>query len=405
MPQREQGQQRRILQIYHAGDYVGGATRSTTTLVLALAKSEEYDVVAVVPTSKDKTVLRELQENGIATYEMHVPWAVDFPTSHSLYARFRTFCKRRINFLYGRHAERKISKIIKAHDIDIVHISDAVIDCGFTAAHTLGKPVVWHMREYVEKDHGLIYIDKDDLFKKYSMSTVLVFVSESLKTYYAKMLSGPCMAVVYNGIAPFEEIALSSPQIVSKDGDMRIIFKGGLSKKKGIEDVIGAAQALLESGFDRFEIDVYGSLFDWDADSFAARMRDLGLEDRVRYKGWQEFTLASMRDYDVSLTCSVSEAFGRVTAEAMAAGILVIGANAGATKELLEGERGLLYQPGVPEDLAANIISSSQTSEECDRCRFNAHEFAAANFSIETYVESVKRIYERISINMENSLR
>ncbi len=54
--------------------------------------------------------------------------------------------------------------------------------------------------------------------------------------------------------------------------------------------------------------------------------------------------------------CSQSEAFGRVTVEAMMSGCLVIGANSGGTMELVsDNETGLLYTSGDYSDLAAKI--------------------------------------------------
>jgi glycosyltransferase involved in cell wall biosynthesis len=50
------------------------------------------------------------------------------------------------------------------------------------------------------------------------------------------------------------------------------------------------------------------------------------------------------------------EAFGRVTVEAMRAGVPVIGTDAGGTPELVaDGATGLLYRPGDAGALAAAI--------------------------------------------------
>ena len=48
---------------------------------------------------------------------------------------------------------------------------------------------------------------------------------------------------------------------------------------------------------------------------------------------------------DIALVASCSEAFGRVTVEAMLAGMLVIGADVAGTSELIcDGVNGILYE-------------------------------------------------------------
>ncbi len=58
----------------------------------------------------------------------------------------------------------------------------------------------------------------------------------------------------------------------------------------------------------------------------------------------------------VALMCSHSEAFGRVTVEAIKFGLPVIGANSDGTRELIrEGWNGLLYPRGQLAELADRI--------------------------------------------------
>lgn len=59
---------------------------------------------------------------------------------------------------------------------------------------------------------------------------------------------------------------------------------------------------------------------------------------------------------DLELICSRSEAFGRVTIEAMLHSIPVIGANSGGTPELIiDKENGLLFQYGDIDELVDKI--------------------------------------------------
>ena len=56
--------------------------------------------------------------------------------------------------------------------------------------------------------------------------------------------------------------------------------------------------------------------------------------------------------------CSECEAFGRVTVEAMRAGLPVCGTNAGGTPEIIDpGVNGLLSPAGDANALAANLMA------------------------------------------------
>jgi glycosyltransferase involved in cell wall biosynthesis len=74
------------------------------------------------------------------------------------------------------------------------------------------------------------------------------------------------------------------------------------------------------------------------------------------------------READIVLVCSIFESFGRVTAEAMLASKPLIGANSGATPELIkDGTSGFLYEPGNYRELAEKIeyfIQNKQAVQE-----------------------------------------
>ncbi|MFM9745581.1 glycosyltransferase, partial [Streptomyces brasiliscabiei] len=70
-----------------------------------------------------------------------------------------------------------------------------------------------------------------------------------------------------------------------------------------------------------------------------------GIESEVKLWGFSKNTEEFYQNNDVFIMGSVSEAFGRVTVEAMMNGMLVIGRNAGGTPEILDdGKFGLLFQ-------------------------------------------------------------
>jgi glycosyltransferase involved in cell wall biosynthesis len=90
--------------------------------------------------------------------------------------------------------------------------------------------------------------------------------------------------------------------------------------------------------------------------------------------------------------CSVSEAMGRVTAEAMAACRPVIGHDRGGTSELIRHEQtGLLYSGG-DEALAASMRRFLEQPDRVRRMGEEAWRDARERFTIELYAERVANV-------------
>ena len=100
---------------------------------------------------------------------------------------------------------------------------------------------------------------------------------------------------------------------------------------------------------------------------------------------------------DIELVCSKSEAFGRVTLEAMLHQIPVIGARAGGTAELLcDNETGLLYELYNYKELSDKIEKLILDDSLRKNIAFNG-QFFAQKFDIKITAEKIlKLFYENI---------
>ncbi|MBY0280547.1 MAG: glycosyltransferase family 4 protein [Alphaproteobacteria bacterium] len=103
---------------------------------------------------------------------------------------------------------------------------------------------------------------------------------------------------------------------------------------------------------------------------------------------------------DVVLSCSTDpEAFGRVTAEALAMGRPYIGTNHGATPEMcLHGKTGFLVPPGSVETLAAMIhYVLSLPNEKGEALSVNARQHIFQNFSLDQMVNRTLSLYKAVA--------
>ena len=98
---------------------------------------------------------------------------------------------------------------------------------------------------------------------------------------------------------------------------------------------------------------------------------------------------------DMMLMPSTDEPFGLSTIEAMASGKVAIGANSGATPEIIRnGIDGFITQPNNNIELAELILKVMGDEELSRNVGINARRTVAEKFSIEQLVKSIEDIYE-----------
>jgi glycosyltransferase involved in cell wall biosynthesis len=105
-------------------------------------------------------------------------------------------------------------------------------------------------------------------------------------------------------------------------------------------------------------LDIVGDGSTDDVADLLGAIRKANLSDIVTFHGHKNDVGPLLSDSDALLMCSRNEAFGRVTVEALQAGVPVIGYDCGGTSELLSSPRsgGLLVGP-TPLQMARAIAS------------------------------------------------
>ena len=100
---------------------------------------------------------------------------------------------------------------------------------------------------------------------------------------------------------------------------------------------------------------------------------------------------------DLELVCSQNEAFGRVTVEAMMNMNPVIGADRGATKELIRDKyNGLLYKEGDYIDLANKIEEVYNLKDKGRYMGVNGRKYVIRYYSSKTNCKNILKVYDSI---------
>ena len=118
------------------------------------------------------------------------------------------------------------------------------------------------------------------------------------------------------------------------------------------------------------------------------------------FKGYSNNLYQELSHYDIGMNCSHSEAFGRVTAEYMLAGLLTVASDTGANVELIQHEKtGLIFKKSDDQSLKKCLSWILKNKSKCVELAENGAIFARKNYAIEKNIEQFYTFYEDVLKN------
>lgn len=285
---------------------------------------------------------------------------------------------------------------VKAWGTGLVHANSSVIGIARDLAPLCGLPLVWHIREMPERQYGL---HLDDGRSGYSAALReadrLIAISEAVREdilRYATPVRP--IVVVPNGVLPasrYTELSLLAEQRWAHVPPFTFALVGLIHPSKGQMEAVEALAKVRGQGIDA-RLVIAGEGRDGP---LRERIAALDMGAHVDMPGFVQDPYAVFLPAHCALMCSRNEAMGRVTVEAMASGLPVIGHRSGATPELVDdGVSGSLYD-GV-EDLAAHMATLAGNPARARSMGLAGAEIAAGRYSIERYADQVLDVYRAV---------
>jgi glycosyltransferase involved in cell wall biosynthesis len=325
-----------------------GASRSLLDLLDGLS-GHGLEPRVVCAVEGDLSVA--LRQRGIPTVVLPLwPWLAARPTP-----RWRSAALARLaQNLVGLPA---LLRQLRAWRIDLLYSNSSLLPSGALAAALLGKPHVWHLREFGWPDYGLrLDWGRASFAWWLRRSAAVIAVSEAVRQAVAGSLPTERVRVIPNGVgsaAQLERLRERAREQPPGPGG-RFVLVGRLRPSKGQASAIRAL-ALLAERCPSAHLTLVGDGDPAYLRHCRALAEALGVGRRVEFRGYLADPWPAYLAADAALMCSPWEAMGRVTAEAMAAGRPVVGFDNAGTAELIEHERtGLLYRGG-PQALADSL--------------------------------------------------
>jgi glycosyltransferase involved in cell wall biosynthesis len=129
-----------------------------------------------------------------------------------------------------------------------------------------------------------------------------------------------------------------------------------------------------------------------------ALVDELGLRGRVLITGYRTDVASYVAALEVQIHASVApEPFGRVLLEAMALSKPLVASGGGAVPEIVvDGETGLLFEPGDPASLATALRSLLGEPARAEAMGRAGRRRLEREFSISHNVAETQRLYDRL---------
>jgi glycosyltransferase involved in cell wall biosynthesis len=245
---------------------------------------------------------------------------------------------------------------------DLVHTNMEVVLDGALAARWLGLPHVLHYRGNSLDEPRWVFDHLTSIWT--ALSHRIFCISDATSAIFVKRGRGAKVSTLYNPIdvAAFAT-AQRSAEVRTSFGagadDLLVGTVGRIHPRKDLDTFVRAA-ALVARDRPRARFVVIGAAEGPSEEAYLSELRTtaarIGLADRLLFAGARRDLPATFNALDIFVLASRHEGFGRVVAEAMAAGIPPVVTREGALPELVaDGAQGLCATPADAEDFAAKI--------------------------------------------------
>lgn len=373
----------------HASNLTG-ASKSMLNLISEL-KKKNIEIYVILPK---KGIIEEKLS------EMNIQYTVvrSYSRMDKIGAK-KNVLKDIIKVIINYFSMIKIEHILKKESIDLVHINSLIHYVAAKSAKKCNIPYIWHIREFLEEDHGVELSNKKEIEKLMKNAKAKIAISQSIYEKFEKIYGKDNMFMVYNGI-PVEEYKSYTFIPVNFEKEVNLCIIGRISRGKGQLDAIKAIEILKNKDKNRkYRLYIIGSPEDdieYDQE-IKKYVKDNNLENIVNFVPFTTQLSEYRKKCRIALVCSKKEAFGRVTIEAMLANQLVIASNTGGNIELIQDkETGILYDETNYKDLAQKIEESVVNEDKVNSIIKNANKNSKEHFSIENTANKVFSIYKRL---------
>lgn len=282
-----------------------------------------------------------------------------------------------------------LDRCVGERPIDAVHSNTLAVMGGALWARRRRVPHLWHVHEIVERPRLAAWAFPR-LVSRYAQRVLCNSRATLRWLLKHQPAMNPRCDVLHNGVPDMPRLPDSQlhRQFRPAGQPLAIGLVGRINRMKGHHLLIDAAERLARRGIREFSLVFVGNAPpgqpQWERSLHEAIERS-PIGTRVVQTGFMADLGPVYAALDiVCIPSTEAEAFGLVAVEAMAAGLPVVAAHIGGLPEVvIDGETGLLHEPGNAADLAeqlALVIEDTAWREQLGRAGRARYE---SNFRVE----------------------
>ena len=380
---------KKIILVSTTNDDISGASKALIELAANL-KNKGNQVIVILPAHGNLEQILKKYGITVKILFFYNDWWQWINRKKDNYLKY--FAKRIVNRKYYNYTK----KYLRKENPNILHINALTSGNVAKCAEDLNIPVVWHIREFMEEDLGIDFINQKNALKVLNKATCFLAISKAIKEKWQHKIHVP-INVVYDGV-PISNYLVKNKQLDTQV--CRVILYGRFVPGKGQLFFLQGIHKLISDHKD-INIKCYLAGRIEDRQYYQKCMnyiKSSGLENYVQYIGEINNIKELLSDKDIVSVCSKQEGFGRVTVEGMLGKCIVVAANSGASSEIIEdGKTGFLYQSNNIDNFADKMYEAikNRTSKISE----NAQNYAKQQFSTQRNVDEIIKIYEKIGKN------
>lgn len=366
---------KKVAFLFHDTDFYSGGTRSLLDLLETFRLKNQMEICAVVPYNSGSAIeyLKELKIEIVISEYYQIATRTDEGFLRKIY-RFPKRLKNNIKNICNAEA---LAEELTRRNVNIVYSNTGFIITGALIKKKNPHMVhIWHLREFGEEDHHFgIFFGRRLYYKILNKYTdCVILISDALANKYRDHITVP-YTIVHDDVS--STYYIENMDEYRKGERLSILIAGLICEGKGQREVIEAAGILREKGIPFKLYIAGGSVSRKYMETLRRIVEARKLSDSVKFLGVVKDMNCLRSRVKFGVVASASEAFGRVTIEGMLGGLLMIGADVGGTKELIDdGKTGFLYPHGDYEALAEVLIRLYRSPDCINEIRKNGKKYA-----------------------------
>jgi glycosyltransferase involved in cell wall biosynthesis len=374
---------KKIVWIAHEGNKSGA--NNALLSYASLLKVSDYEMVIVVPSIGN--MFTECQKRGLNVKRFYYYWVI-YSDKIGIYNWLKRRLRNGVTFF-------SITMYLYKEKPDLVITNSIVNSCIFSfAAKALRVPHIWFIQEFGNKDHGLSFDWGYALHLNFIsfFSSKIVTVSNAVRVHIKDYIKTENIEIIFNRITiPQKYIGSHMPHREGKE--LNILYLSQIAEGKNQLEAIEAIHILREWHIP-VKLEIAGAILN---NTYYNKLKDYinsnDLENVILFTGFTEDGFEKIKNADVVILCSRSEACALTIFETLQIGTPIVVSNTGGNPEIVQDNfTGLHYSFGRPESLANKIKSLYENLDLRLKLSENAKTCFLEKYSPEISLEQLEKI-------------